>query len=755
MLRSKPLRFDLLEKGDTVVSEREIICFNGTTKWIEMHSKKMPDGTYHSFIRDISDKRRDTIALLESENKYKSIISISNTGAWEYDYDTKFLWCSPEYFSMLGYNPEEINVDEISNIDKAWVDLLHPDDKVSATEHFKDYLEIKYEDLYESFFRMKHKDGIYRWIWSRGKTLRDEYGKVTNITVGTHIDITNQKLFEEEIKKSEKRAKKQRQGISNLIIEQKNLNEDIETALKIITKTLSETINVSRASIWALSLDENELECINLYESDKSEYSKGVTLKTEDYPEYFKAIMTKSRISVPDAQNDKRTMEFTEGYLKPLGITSILDAGIISEGKLWGIICCEHIGEKRNWYSDEESFISTIASLTAQLFINYDKKQTELALQESQNKFSALFSKMTEMVVLHEVIFDKNEQAIDYKILDCNDSFTKVTGIKKELVIDKLASEVYEQYPAPYLKEFSEVGITGISKEIKEYYEPMDKHFNISIVSHQKNHFATITTDTSSLEKYNKMLVQKNKELENYLYIASHDLRSPLVNIQGFSDRLKKQTEQICNLLVECKNDNPFKERISEITNKIPGTLDYIFNNVSKMDNLINGLLKISRTGKMPMDIKNIDVKNIIENVIISYDYQLKENEAIIIIDEIPSCYGDESLLNQMFSNIIGNSIKYRNNNNNLTIKISGKKQYKKNIYTIEDNGIGIVNKNIERIWDVFFRENRVEDKDGEGLGLSIVKRIIDKHKGNIIVSSKENEGTIFHIELPNEQFHE
>lgn len=384
-----------------------------------------------------------------------------------------------------------------------------------------------------------------------------------------------------------------------------------------------------------------------------------------------------------------------------------------------------------------------------------NRRETEKEIKESQEKLNALFSSMTEMVVLHELVFDEKGLPFNYKIIDCNKAFTEVTGIKKEFAVGKLATEVYSIDTAPYLDLFSQVAITGKPYEYTTYYQPMDKHFSISVVSPKKNQFATVTTDITAIKQIEEVISTKNKELENYLYIASHDLRSPLVNIQGFSQRLKKKTDSLKELLSGLQLDDKSKSEINLITDdSIPKTLEFINTNVLKMDTLLNGLLQISRTGRVMMVIENIDMNRLMESIIKAKKFQIDElNASIIIQDKLPSCYGDYNLLNQLFSNIIGNALKYRDIKRNPLIEISGEINFKKVIYKIKDNGIGISKRHIEKIWDVFYRVDPKTQEPGEGLGLSIVKRITDKHKGKIWVESEIGIGTIFFVELQRNNF--
>ncbi len=386
--------------------------------------------------------------------------------------------------------------------------------------------------------------------------------------------------------------------------------------------------------------------------------------------------------------------------------------------------------------------------------IGVSKNITERKLAEE--KLSALFGSMTEMVAIHDLVFNDAEEAVNYRITDCNNAFTKITGIAKEKAIGKLATDVYQTNEPPYLEEFTHVAVTGKAFEYTTYFEPMEKHFSVSVVSPKKNTFATITTDITETKQIQKTLDNKNKELENYLYIASHDLRSPLVNIQGFSQRLKKQTDAL-NTLVSRSGLAPeiLAQTDDLFTEGIPNTLNYIFSSVTKMDGLLNGLLQISRTGRTLMTVVPIDANKLLDTVISTYNFQLTEIDAVVTIAALPRCYGDENLLNQLFSNVIGNAIKYRDNNRRLLIEITAHSDSRRAVYSIKDNGIGIEARHLEKIWNVFYRVDATHAEAGEGLGLNVVKRIAEKHHGMVRVESVWGSGSTFHIELPSTAFSE
>lgn len=161
---------------------------------------------YMSINRDITRKKNALEQLRASEERYKAIIAVANTGAWEYNVDTNQVWYSAQYFAMLGIEKPEGVWEDTEGM--SWVDRLHPDDRERAVKIFDKFLLEGTTELYESFFRMRHKNGDWVWIWSRARRLHDKDGNITNISLGTHTDISERVKAEEKIRESERLIKK-------------------------------------------------------------------------------------------------------------------------------------------------------------------------------------------------------------------------------------------------------------------------------------------------------------------------------------------------------------------------------------------------------------------------------------------------------------------------------------------------------------------------------------------------------------------
>lgn len=251
------------------------------------------------------------------------------------------------------------------------------------------------------------------------------------------------------------------------------------------------------------------------------------------------------------------------------------------------------------------------------------------------------------------------------------------------------------------------------------------------------------------LEGVNAELSSKNKEMEQIIYVTSHDLRSPLVNVQGFSRELERAIQDLEMLLRS--DDIPLaviEKTRGILKGDIPEALGYIETGINKMDQLLSGLLKLSRMGRVALTIETIDMNRLIRNVIDSFEFQIKEKRVAVEVLELPSCKGDASQINQVFSNLLDNALKYAKNNRIASVRFSGTIENRRCVYCVEDNGLGIAPEHQQIIFEIFHRLNP-EETQGEGLGLAIVQKTLSRLDGKVWVESELNKGSRFFVSLP------
>lgn len=230
---------------------------------------------------------------------------------------------------------------------------------------------------------------------------------------------------------------------------------------------------------------------------------------------------------------------------------------------------------------------------------------------------------------------------------------------------------------------------------------------------------------TSELEKV-------NQELEKFVYTVSHDLKSPVISIQGFT-----------NLLLE--------DHVDEFSPDAKHYLDRVHENAIEMEKLIKDLLKLSQVGRVANLSKKVQIQGVVDRALVEFSFQLKkQNIEVSVSDSLPDVFGDATQLTQVFANLIGNAIKFmRPEEADPKIEIGARTEDDKAIFWVADNGRGIRKEHQAAIFKLFERSKRDPDIEGSGIGLAIVKRVIENHKGRVWVESEEGKGATFFFTLP------
>jgi signal transduction histidine kinase len=222
------------------------------------------------------------------------------------------------------------------------------------------------------------------------------------------------------------------------------------------------------------------------------------------------------------------------------------------------------------------------------------------------------------------------------------------------------------------------------------------------------------------------------------------------VNIQGFSQNMERYLRELQEVLAPTPLSPETRQEVERLSrNSIPGALKFVLESSRKMDLLITALLKVSRLGRVEMKPVPVDMNELLKRTLTSLRYQQEETGAKIFVASLPPCYADPSAISQLFTNLLDNAIKYRQEGRALEVKVSAQVQGGSVVYAVADNGSGIPEPDLSRIWNVFYRSERAPDKKGEGIGLPLVRRIAEKNGGSIRAESKEGAGTVFYVELP------
>ena len=263
---------------------------------------------------------------------------------------------------------------------------------------------------------------------------------------------------------------------------------------------------------------------------------------------------------------------------------------------------------------------------------------------------------------------------------------------------------------------------------------------------------------TKRLERSAQELSALNQEMEDLLRVVSHDLRAPLINIQGFSQRLELVMREVMaalDRLAARSRDAELRREVdalkSSVESRFAESLHFVSKGVEKIDTLLSSLLAVSRIGRKADPLRLNDLNGVLDDVLATFDHQLKERAIQVIRHPLSTrvpCRRNE--INQVFSNLVSNAINYMGPSEQRFIEIGGTVRDDHLECFVRDTGIGIRPEDHERIFQMFTRLQAV-DAPGEGVGLAYVRKILRSHGGKIWVVSQRGQGSSFHFTLPNE----
>jgi signal transduction histidine kinase len=258
-------------------------------------------------------------------------------------------------------------------------------------------------------------------------------------------------------------------------------------------------------------------------------------------------------------------------------------------------------------------------------------------------------------------------------------------------------------------------------------------------------------------------LREANNEIQRFAYIVSHDLRSPLVNIMGFTSELEQLRTDIFRRIALLSQaaataspapvvaggvEPDLEGEDSQLSQDFSEALEFIKSSIAKMDRLISAILNLTREGRREFEPVPIDTRELIEGIVATVAHQAAEAEAQIRISPLPEIVSDRLALEQIFSNLIDNALKYLKPGVPGDVSIRGRTKLGFAIFEIADNGRGIDPRDHQRIFDLFRRAG-TQDKPGQGIGLAHVRALVRRLGGTMSVQSELNSGSTFTITLP------
>ena len=693
--------------GNPFNVEYRIMTPNGENRVIEEfgYSEKNTDGVIVRLFgtaQDITDRKQAEQVLKLSEKKYKTIFEDNPLPMFIWDFETlDIIDCNKEALIKYGYTRDEflrLNIRDIRP--KEDVDLI---DK--ATEN-----ERVYGQIHKETWRHLKKNGDIMLMEVTGH-LMDYNGRRVSLVMLN--DVTQYKYAEQQ--------KLLLANISRLFNQSNSFSETLNQVLQAIVSAGNYCI----AEVWMIDTDKKNMNLLTKHAvGDKAKlfYDDSSDLKNVAIDKGLQGLVWQTKAIQQWNVNDDNDHFIRKNEAIKAGIKKIIGLPLLyNETIIGSIILGSNSIEKI-----QNDFILQSNHLSTYLGAEIKRKQLEQELNQ---------------------VFDYSQDIIC--IADFKGYFKKINPVAVQILgytEEELLNRPFNEFVHPDDRNLTSKRIEALSNGEPTYYfenryitktgKTVWFAWTSKSSPEEKLIFAVAKDITDKkkleekLEEHIQRLATSNKELEQFAYMASHDLQEPLRMVTSFLDKLDKKYSDVI--------DDKGKQYIY-----------FAVDGAIRMRQIILDLIEFSRASKLDNNKEQVNVNELVSDVILLYKNQIKESNATIEVGNLPTISVYNAPLSQVFQNLISNALKYRQNGKAPIIKINCTEILGHWMFSIKDNGIGINKDYFEKIFVIFQRLHNKDEYAGTGIGLAIVKKIINNLDGKIWLESEEGEGTVFYFTIP------
>ncbi len=744
------------ETKESVILEHLHYDEDGNERIYEVHGSPIFDdeGNISQVIEyciDVTTRKQAELALRQSEANYRAIFDTANDVIFVHDIETgAILDVNEKIFDMFGYTPDEarnLNVGDISS-------SKPPYTQQDAVE----WIKAAADGTGQVFqWHCRHKSG--RLFWVEVSLKRARIGGISRLLAIVR-DVSKRVQAQKELDKEKDLAQKYLDVAGAMFV-----GIDTEGKVFLANKRSCEVLGYEQDEIIGKNWFDNFVP-ERLKKESRSVSARLLAGEWEALEYYENPVLTSAGAERIIAWHNTLLRDEKDNIV-----------GHISSG--------EDITERKKAEQERRAAIQQLRAANQQLTASEQQlKAANQQLQSSEQQLRAANQQLQadeqQLRAAHQqlrasaeelqVILDSMPTAVWYKdtanrIIRANKAAAEFMGTKPEDLEGKAVHELFPKEADHYYEDDLEVIKSGKPKWdiIEQMQVPSgekrwvhtdkvpyrDEQGNIAGVIA----FVTDITERKCAEEERERLMQaleaRTKELQSIVYTASHDLQTPLVTVRGFGGQLTKYCEQLTNLAKKKTTGKDVQRQIEALLKEdIPEALKFINAGADKMRLLLEGLTRLSRIGTAAIDIQPISMNKLMKGVTRAMKFQIQDKGVSVTIGELPACLGDVSQIDQVFSNLLDNALKYLKPRRKGRIDISGRIENDMSIYCVEDNGIGVASEHQEKIFEIFYRLEPTGPA-GEGLGLTIVRRILDRHNGRIWAESQLGKGSCFFVSMP------
>ncbi len=381
-------------------------------------------------------------------------------------------------------------------------------------------------------------------------------------------------------------------------------------------------------------------------------------------------------------------------------------------------------------HEEAEAKLEKLVNDLAQVKSELRKERTERKLLQkklfkAEKHHCLMFNEMISGFALHEIICDTYGKPCDYRFLDANPAFEKLTGLKVENIVGKRVLEVLPDLEPHWIDIYGKVALGGKPIRFENYSEELDRYFDVTAYSNELGKFAVIFNDITELKRAEEEVIKSSEKIKLFAYSVSHDLKNPALAVHGLTRLLHKKYGQLLD-----EQGKKHCDLILKSAEQIIGLLDRINTFIS--------------TKELPMSIERVDLQDVLTSIKEEYFPKLLSREIRFSMPKkLPAIFADKSSLFRVIRNLVDNSLKYGGDNLG-EISIWHKETENFHILCVKDDGVGLSKDDLQAIFTPFQRKKTSKGVKGTGLGLAIVKEIAGQHKGKVWIEDDPSAGSTF-----------
>ena len=756
---------------------------------VEVDALKVAAGVLSAAIQ----RQKAEAAVRESERLYRQAIEAAGAVPYYRNYrENHYTFIGGEIEKIIGYRPEEVTVPLWREIVKENIPLGEGSGlqlEEAMTRSRTGSLKVWRSDM-----RVIARNGEERWLTDSAIELFDD-SELSYASIGILQDVTDRKRTEANLRKRES-ILESITFAAEQFLKSSNWREKIE----IVLERLGRELNTSHAYLFEKHQQPNSDELLS---SMTYEWTKpgGVSdLGNSEYqnmppkPRGFERLYEILDGGEPLIGSSSFFTSAEREYLQAMHVRALLEMRIVVDGRHWGTLGFDEVTNEREWNPLEVDVIKVAANmLGAAIKRQRDESALQRELDERQKLIEQLEIRNAESETLRETtvivtstldvteaikrILEQLKRVVVYDsasvwLYKGNIAYMVGENGLPETVQDKtyVISELEPDYPlwernAPYvlLKDVQEnypqfrqhpldyirgwlsiplkvrgkmIGFISLDARRPGQFNERDAELaltyanQVTIALENARLFSDLQNELKERQKLIGELENKNSELERFTYTVSHDLKSPLVTINGFLGYLEQDAES--GNMERLKKD---RQRIQEAVNK--------------MQKLLKELLELSRIGRMMNAPESVPFEELVREALEIVHGRLEERGvAVRTQPDLPAVYGDRPRLIEVLQNLLDNAAKYMGDQTQPQVEIGQRSAaLGEPVFYVSDNGMGIAPEHYERIFGLF---NKLDPKsEGTGVGLALVKRIVEVHGGKIWVESEPGKGSTFCFTLP------